>query len=149
VRYTDAAFRQHQSDALAASIEAVRRRVDNTGLVEPNIQRQGDSRIIVEVPGLDADEMTSLVDTLTQAGVLTLNMVDEQANPAEYVLGVPRNGRIALPNDSLGGQPQVIFLDPIIRGSDLAGASQARDESNRPSISFQLRPRGAEKFGRE
>src|SRR5690606_23110059 len=109
VRYTDAAFRQHQSDALAASIEAVRRRVDNTGLVEPNIQRQGDSRIIVEVPGLDADEMTSLVDTLTQAGVLTLNMVDEQANPAEYVLGVPRNGRIALPNDSLGGQPQVIF----------------------------------------
>ncbi len=148
VRYTDQAFQQMQADALSASIEAVRRRVDNSGLVEPNIQKQGDSRVIVEVPGLDADEMTTLIDTLTQAGVLTFNMVDTEANPADYAVGVSKNGRIALPDDSLGGQPQVIFEDYIIRGSDLAGASQAFDESNRPSISFQLHPRGAQEFGR-
>lgn len=148
VRFTQQAFEQMQADALSASIEAVRRRVDNSGLVEPNIQKQGDSRVIVEVPGLDANEMTALIDTLTQAGVLTFNMVDTEANLVDYPVGVSKNGRIALPDDSLGGQPQVIFEDAIIRGSDLAGASQAFDESNRPSISFQLHPGGAQKFGR-
>jgi preprotein translocase subunit SecD len=148
VKFTDAAFDKMQTDALNSSMEAVRRRVDNTGLVEPNIQKQGSNRIIVEVPGLDATEMTSLIDTLTQAGVLTFNMVDVNANAAEYVVGEPRNGRIALPDDSLGGQVQVILEDAIIRGSDLSGASQSRDESNRPSIAFQLHSKGAQDFGR-
>ncbi|HEY7799706.1 MAG TPA: protein translocase subunit SecD, partial [Hyphomonadaceae bacterium] len=148
VKFTDAAFDKMQADALSSSIEAVRRRVDNTGLVEPNIQKQGSNRIIVEVPGLDAAEMTTLIDTLTQAGVLTFNMVDLNANVAEYEVGVPRNGRIALPDDSLGGQIQVIEEDAIIRGADLSGASQSRDESNRPSIAFQLHSRGAQAFGK-
>ncbi|HEX5007807.1 MAG TPA: protein translocase subunit SecD [Hyphomonadaceae bacterium] len=148
VTFTDAAFDKMQTDALSSSMEAVRRRVDNTGLVEPNIQKQGANRIIVEVPGLDASEMTTLIDTLTQAGVLTFNLVDVNANVADYEVGVPRNGRIALPDDSLNGQVQVIIEDAIIRGSDLSGASQSRDESNRPSIAFQLHSRGAQAFGK-
>jgi protein-export membrane protein SecD len=147
-KYTNQAFEKLQTDALSASIEAVRRRSDNTGLVEPNIQKQGDNRIIVEVPGLNAAEMAVLIDTLTQAGVLTFNLVDQEANLADYVAGVERNGRIALPNDSLGGQLEVIYTDAIIRGSDLSGAQQGFDESNRPNIQFQLHPGGAGKFGR-
>ncbi|MDP3736102.1 MAG: protein translocase subunit SecD [Hyphomonadaceae bacterium] len=147
-KYTDQAFQKLQTDALSSSIEAVRRRADNTGLVEPNIQKQGDSRIIVEVPGLNAAEMVTLIDTLTQAGVLTFNLVDVEANAADYEVGVERNGRIALPDDSIGGAPQVIFLDAIIRGSDLSGAQQGFDDSNRPNIQFQLHPGGAAKFGR-
>ena len=150
VKFTDAAFDKMQADALNASMESVNRRVNNSGLVEPNIQKQGGSRIIVEVPGLDTDGMTGLIDTLTQAGVLTLNMVDEQetANAASYDVGVERNGRIALPDDGEGGAIKVLIAEPIIRGSDLSGASQARDDRNNPSISFQLHGPGAQKFGR-
>jgi protein-export membrane protein SecD len=148
VKFTVPAFDKMQTDALSSSMESVNRRVNNSGLVEPNIQKQGGSRIIVEVPGIDEARMLQLVDTLTQAGVLTFNMVDVNANVADYEVGVERNGRIALPDDSLGGQIQVIFTDAIIRGSDLSGASQSRDESNNPSIAFQLHSRGAAAFGR-
>jgi preprotein translocase subunit SecD len=148
VTFKDAAFAKMQADALASSMEAVRRRIDNSGLTEPNVQKLGDSRILVEVPGLKTSELNTLVDTLTQAGVLTFNLVDIAANPTNYVPGEPRNGRVALPDDSLDGQIQVIFEDAIIVGSDLSGASQTTDDRNRPAISFQLHPPGARKFGK-
>jgi preprotein translocase subunit SecD len=148
VTYTDAAFTKMKADTLVQSMEAVNRRVNASGLVEPNVQPQGDNRIIVEVPGLDANGMTSLINTLTETGILTFNLVDEAANPAEYEIGVERNGRIALPDDSLNGAPVVIFTDAIITGSDLSGASQTFDQSNQPSIGFQLHGPGAQRFGK-
>ncbi|HVY87505.1 MAG TPA: protein translocase subunit SecD [Hyphomonadaceae bacterium] len=148
VRFSPQAFQKLQNDALSSSMEAVRRRADNSGLVEPNIQKQGDSRIIVEVPGLDPKEMEKLVDTLTKAGVLTFNLVDVAASATDYEPGVPKNGRVALPDDSRNGQLDVIYTDPIINGSDLATASQSFDETGRPNISFRLHPGGATKFGK-
>ena len=148
VKMTDVALTKIQVDALSNSMEAVRRRVDASGMVEPNIQRQGDSRIVVEVPGIDEAQMNTLVDTLTQAGVLTFQMVDSAANPADYEVGVPRNGRIALPDDSMGGQIIVLFEDQVINGADLQTATSGFDDSNRPNINFRLRPGGATRFGK-
>ena len=146
VSLTPEAVQKLQAEALSNSMESVRRRVDNSGTVEPNIQMQGENRIIVEVPGLD--DPTQLIDVITKTGVLTFNLVDVQANAADYEVGVPRNGRIALPDASQDGRIQVIFEDPIINGSDLQTASQSFDQSNRPNISFQLRPAGAQRFGK-
>ncbi len=148
IRFTDSYFATLQSNAVEASREAVQRRADGSGLVEPYITRQGDNRVLVEVPGLKPAEVDTLVNTLTTAGVLTFNLVDTQANPADYQVGVPRNNRIALPNQSMGGAPQVVMLDAIISGSDLSNAFPANDEYGRPSISFQLHSSGAQKFGR-
>jgi protein-export membrane protein SecD len=145
VKLTPEALVKLQSDALQNSIEAVRRRVDNSGTVEPNIQKQGDNRIIVEVPGL-ADP-TALIDVITQAGVLYFKMVDEQANPADYTIGESRNGRTAYTNAE-SGQTQVVFDDPIITGQDLQSASQSFDQSGQPNISFTLRSAGAQRFGK-
>ncbi len=147
MRFTEQHFLKLQTDALASSMEAVRRRADNSGLVEPNIQKQGDSRILVEVPGLNPAEMDGLIETLTKTGVLTFNMVDQGANVSEYTAGVPRNNRVALPDDSLGGQLQVISLDSIITGADLSSAKQDFDQNGQASISFQLHPGGAKRFG--
>jgi preprotein translocase subunit SecD len=149
IRFSDTRFEQLQMDALASSIEAVRRRADNSGLVEPNIQKQGDTRVLVEVPGLNPAEMDTLIDTLTKTGVLTFNMVDPTAIPTDYELAVPRNNRVALPDDSMNGTPTVLFLDSIIVGSDLSGARQDFDETGGASIAFNLHPAGAKRFGDE
>jgi protein-export membrane protein SecD len=146
VSLTAASLERLREDALANSIEGVRRRVDQTGTVEPNIQRQGENRIVVEVPGLD--DPAPLIDVITRAGVLTFNLVDVEADPATYEPGESRGGRIALPSDETGGAPVVVFEDPIITGSDLQNASQGFDERGRPNIQFLLRPAGAQKFGR-
>jgi protein-export membrane protein SecD len=144
VTLTAEAIERLQRDAIAASIEAVRRRVDATGTVEPTIQQQGENRILVEVPGL-ADPKP-LIDVLTQAGVLTFQLVDTAADPGSYTVGVPRNGRILL--ESMEGAPQVLEEEFIVSGSDLQTASQIFDEYNRPAISFTLRPAGAQRFGK-
>ena len=149
IRFSQQRFEQLQMDALSSSIEAVRRRADNSGLVEPNIQKQGDTRVLVEVPGLNPAEMDTLIETLTKTGVLTFNMVDPAANMADYTLGVPRNNRVALPDDSMDGLATVIYLDSIIQGADLSGAQQDFDETGGASIAFQLHPAGAKRFGDE
>ena len=96
-------------------------------------------------PASTPAKWTTLVETLTQAGVLTFNMVDAQANAADYTIGVPRNNRVALPNDGQGGAPQVIMLDAIITGSDLSGAKQDFDQYSRPQHRLPAaRPRRAE-----
>jgi len=148
VKFTEARFEQLMNRAVEASRQAVQRRADNSGLVEPNITRQGENRVLIEIPGLTAERVNELVDLLTQAGVLTFNMVDTQANPADYPVGVARNNRMALPNESMDGAPQVILLDPIITGNDLQSAQQSYDQYNNPNISFQLHGPGAQKFGR-
>jgi protein-export membrane protein SecD len=149
IRFAEARFDKLQMDALSSSIEAVRRRADNSGLVEPNIQKQGDSRVLVEVPGLNPQEMDTLIATLTKTGVLTFNMVDPAANPADYTPGEPRNNRVALPDDSMGGQITVVYLDSIIQGADLSSATQDFDERGGPNIRFSLHPAGAKRFGDE
>jgi protein-export membrane protein SecD len=148
VKFTEQYFETLREQAVDASREAVQRRADNSGLVEPSITKQGENRVLVEVPGLSADEVNQLVETLTTAGVLTLNMVDEQADPTQYPVGVPRNNRVALPDDGKGGAPTVVMLDSIITGSDLANAMQSFDQYGGYSISFTLHGPGAQKFGR-
>jgi protein-export membrane protein SecD len=145
-KLTPEALARLQVDTLQNAIEAVRRRIDKTGTVEPSIQKQGDNRILVEVPGL-ADP-TELIDVITQAGVLTLNMVDETADPADFTLGESRGGRTAYPDDERDGASLVVFDDPIIVGADLQSASQGFDQNGSPNINFQLRTAGAQRFGK-
>jgi protein-export membrane protein SecD len=148
IKFTEKHFKQLQVNAINGSRDAVQRRIDKVGLTEPNVTKQGETRVLVEVPGLDAKGVTSLVDTLTTTGVLTFNMVDEKANIADYQVGVPRNNRVALPDDSEAGKLQVVLLDAIITGSDLSKALPAFDQNGGNSISFTLHGPGAQKFGK-
>lgn len=148
VRFTPAYSRKLLDDALNASIEAVRQRVHYSGYSGASVTKESAARVRVEVPGLDGAALDRLVDTLAQTGELTFNMVDAAANPADYHVGVPRNNRMALPNDSIDGELQVIMLDSIIRGADLASAWQQFDQFGQPAIAFKLHPPGAQKLGR-
>ena len=50
------ALAQRGSEAVTQSIEIVRRRIDETGVVDPQITRQGSSRIVIELPGIEDPE---------------------------------------------------------------------------------------------
>jgi protein-export membrane protein SecD len=131
-----------------ALLDMVKRRIDNTGLVEVTIQKQGDNRIRVDVPGVDAANLDKLIDLLTRQGMLTFNLVDINANPADYEAGKERNGRLALPDDSSSGKPLVVFVDPVITGTDLSDAKSAVGSSSQPVIQFSLHPPAAQRFAK-
>ena len=147
VRVSDLALAELNADALGPSLEAARRRLGAADL-EATVGEMAPSRLCVEAPGFGAEQLDNLAELLTRPGVLTFNMVDDEADPSAYEPGVEKNGRIALPDDSLDGAPQVIFVDAVVRGSDLSGADAVRDISGQPAISFQLHPSGQSKFGK-
>ena len=72
---TDAGVKYRTSSALAQSIEVVERRVNELGTTEPIVQRQGDDRVLVQVPGLQDPQR--LKEIIGQTAKLTFQMVDE------------------------------------------------------------------------
>jgi preprotein translocase subunit SecD len=120
--------------AMVEAFGVVRRRIDGAGVENAIISRQGGNRIRVEAPDLAQDEIDHLIRLLL-SGDVTFNV------------GTPRNNRIALRNEDGREPPTVVFVDPILVGSDFASASTSFDEFNRPSVSFQLTSFGAKKFG--
>ena len=66
VTVTDAGIKYRTSTALTQSIEVVGRRVNELGTTEPIVQRQGDDRILVQVPGLqDPQRLKEILGQLT------------------------------------------------------------------------------------
>jgi preprotein translocase subunit SecD len=75
VSLTEEAFAQRLSSALGSTIETIRRRIDALGTTEPNIQRQGIDRVLVQVPGLQNPER--LKELIGQTAKLTFQLVDQ------------------------------------------------------------------------
>lgn len=145
VKLGEKTFQKMQADVLPEVLDVAKRRLDGIGLQSAIVQPKGANQIEVQVPA-DADPK-SITDLLTRSGVLTFNLVDADANIADYEIGVEVNGRFALPDDGAGGA-LVIYTDAVLRGADLSGARPGLDDGARPNIQFQLHPGGAAKLGR-
>ncbi len=65
--------------AVEQSIEIVRRRIDETGVLDPNITRQGADRIVVQLPGIE--DPNRIKELLGKTARMTFRMVDETASP--------------------------------------------------------------------
>src|SRR5579863_1069640 len=76
---TDAFKTQTQQQILEQSIEVVRRRIDELGTREPTIERQGEDRILVQVPGLQNPDQLKTI--LGKTAKMTFQLVDEAADP--------------------------------------------------------------------
>ena len=77
---TEAGIRAKASAAVEQSIEIVRRRIDETGVVEALIARQGANRILVQLPGIDDPDR--IKQLLGRTARMTFHLVDEAANLA-------------------------------------------------------------------
>ena len=143
---------QRNRSAVEQSIEVVRRRIDETGTKEPLIQRQGNDRIIVQLPGVeDPGEVKRLIGTTAK---MTFRMVDEEAGPVQISAnGIPRgnvpSGSEILKLEEKEGKPSYIIVKKQIgiSGDNLidAQATFAHD-SGTPAVSLKFNAVGARKF---
>ncbi|HSS13660.1 MAG TPA: protein translocase subunit SecD, partial [Rhizomicrobium sp.] len=150
-------FSLHVSDAfktlsheqiMQQSIEVVRRRIDAMGTKEPTIERSGDDRILVQVPGLQ--DPTQLKTMLGKTAKLSFQLVDEQANPMASVAPI---GDEILPlvddrNKNVPPQKIVVQRRVAVSGDRLTDASQGYDpQTNAPVVNFRFDSVGARQFG--
>ncbi len=138
--------------ALQQSIEIVRRRVDQTGTSEPSIQRQGDNRILVQLPGLDDPERIKRL--LGETAKLTFHLVDTRSSVAEaQARGRVPPGTLLLEaseeDAEVGAQTHYLIKRRVlVSGEDLVDARQSFDQrTSQPVVTFRLNARGAKKFG--
>ncbi len=139
LRYTEAGLRQLKSRTVEQSIEIVRRRIDETGTREPTIIRQGEDRIVVQVPGVQDPQ--HLKELLRSEAKLTFQMVEGPGGAGS----VPPT-LVDLPEvDS--GQLLRVQKRPLVAGENLTDAQQSFDQGGLPVVSFKFDSLGARKFG--
>ncbi len=148
VRYTEAAMREKRDQALVQSIEIVRRRVDEFGTTEPTIQRQGDDRILVQLPGVDDPERVKRL--IGRTAKMSFHLVDDRFQPGGPLPATPPPGSQFAPLENSrtnGGQPltYVIKRRVMVSGDTLVD-SQPTYEQGRPVVSFRFDSVGARKF---
>src|SRR3954463_5030882 len=85
--YSDQELFRKKKEVIDQSIEILRRRVDETGTIEPTIVRQGDDRILLQVPGIK--DTTDLKRKINQTAKLTFHLVNEDV--AQTGQNIPAN----------------------------------------------------------
>jgi preprotein translocase subunit SecD len=132
------------NEIIEQSIEVVRRRIDSSGTKEPNIQRQGSDRIVVQLPGVnDPAEVRRLLGTMAK---LSFQWVDESLQPVAEAKGsnvyLPTApvGVVYLPEERSDGTVTYLPIksEIIIQGDTLVDARASFDQNGRPVVSIKF-----------
>ncbi|PIR34408.1 MAG: protein translocase subunit SecD, partial [Alphaproteobacteria bacterium CG11_big_fil_rev_8_21_14_0_20_44_7] len=141
IKFTDTYIYQRKDELVKQSIEIIRRRVDETGTKEPIIQKQGDQRIVLQVPGEEnPDEIKEKINTTAK---LTFHMVVGDSSVAKNA--VPAPGNVILPDQE--GQFWEVEKRAMLGGENLDNASQGYDSYGNVAVMFKFDTVGGKIFG--
>jgi preprotein translocase subunit SecD len=135
------ALHDRAASAVQQSIEIVRRRIDETGVVDPEITRQGDNRIVVQLPGIG--DPNRIKELLGRTAHMTFQLVDESVNPA----GPPPPGVDLLPMENNPAQKVAVRRRVDVDGADLTDARAANNpQTGEWVVDFTFNSLGAQRF---
>ena len=144
--YTDVQKEEMTKDALARSIEIVRRRIDALGTKEPSIQSQGGKYIMVQLPGVDNPE--HIKQLIGQTAKMTFHLVNENVSPDQIASGRAPNGTDLLPYMDMPGQVIPVYSRVEVSGESLKDSQADYDQNNMPVVTTVFDATGARKFAR-
>jgi preprotein translocase subunit SecD len=148
---TKAEVTRTKHSAIKQAVDTIRNRLNEFGLAEPTVAKQGEDKILVEVPGIktQADEQR-IRELIARAAHLQLMAVDEdraarvntmQPNEAKSF------GDVILPDVNTPERKYLLRAIPVLDGSMLTDAKVGFDKNNQPVINFTLNGQGAKIFG--
>jgi preprotein translocase subunit SecD len=144
--WTDPAIIERVTQAVDQSIQIVQRRIDELGTVEPVIQRQGQDRILVQVPGLQDPQR--LKDLLGKTAKLDFRMVDQSMSVEQALASrPPPESEILYGTQREGRSPYLIEKRVVVSGGDLVDAQPAFDQrTNEPVVTMRFNASGARRW---
>jgi preprotein translocase subunit SecD len=149
MRFGTVATETRRRQAVEHSIEIIRRRIDDTGTKEPTIQREGQSRILVQLPGVDNPEHVKAL--LGRTAKLTFQLVDQSVTVEDARRGRMPPGDEILPAEegrgNRGGPAAYLLKKRVMVGGDTLTDAQATFQNNEPVVSFKFDAAGAKRFG--
>lgn len=142
VQMTEEKIIERQRAAMEQSIEIVRRRIDETGTQEPSIQRQGDDRILVQLPGVDDPERVKKL--LGQTAKLSFRLVNESASRSPTMRVPPGTERMPSTEE---GRPSWVVQKRVMVSGDMLVDAQPSFQQGEPVVSFRFDSMGGKRFG--
>ncbi|MCG7535639.1 protein translocase subunit SecD [Pseudoalteromonas sp. OOF1S-7] len=120
----------------------IRNRINQLGVAEPNVQRQGAERIIVQLPGVQ--DTARAKEILGATATLEFREVDQNADARAAAQGrVPPGSEVIMHQ---AGYPVVVKKRVVLEGSHITGAQSGLDEYQRPKVSINLDSKGGAKM---
>ncbi len=143
---TEPALIERTRQVVDQSIEIIEKRVNQLGLVEPSIQRQGVDRILVQVPGLgDPQELIKLIGTTAK---LSFRLVDQSMSAEQAQQTRPPPESEIVKGSKADGVPfYLLEKREIVTGEELVDAQPGFDQrTSEPIVTFRFNASGARKF---
>ena len=137
------AARATREFALQQNVTTLRNRVNELGVAEPVIQRQGDRRIVVQLPGVQ--DTARAKDILGATATLELRMVDEEHSVSDAIDGrVPAGSRLY---HERSGRPVLLYRQLMLTGDSIIDAASGIDQqTGSPAVFITLDGKGARIF---
>lgn len=139
----DAEIAQVTAGAIEQNITTLRNRVNELGVAEPIIQRQGENRVVVQLPGVqdtaEAKRMIGATATLEYRAVVDGNAADALATGR-----IPPEAKVYQRRD--GGGPILLNKRVIVTGDQMVAAQSMADQNGQPAVSVTLNSAGGQRM---
>ncbi len=136
------ALKSTMEEAVQQNISTLSKRVNELGVAEPVIQRQGADRIVVQLPGVQ--DVSRAKDIIGRTATLEVRMVDESVRRGtEDSAAVPLGSELFKVGK---GAPVVLYKDPVITGDYISNAGASFDQNQQPAVSIDLNGDGGRKM---
>jgi preprotein translocase subunit SecD len=137
-----AALKKTLEEAVQQNISTLSKRVNELGVAEPVIQRQGADRIVVQLPGVQ--DVSRAKDIIGRTATLEVRMVDESVRRGtEESAAVPLGSELFKVGK---GAPVVLYKDPVITGDYISNAGASFDQNQQPAVGIDLNGDGGRKM---
>ncbi|WP_413528057.1 protein translocase subunit SecD [Rahnella inusitata] len=131
---TDARMSEAREYAVQQNITILRNRVNQLGVAEPLVQRQGADRIVVELPGIQ--DTARAKEILGATATLEFRLVNTNVDATAATSGrVPGDSEV---KNTREGRPVVLYKRVILTGDHITDSTSSMDEYNQPQVNISL-----------
>ena len=139
---TEVSLRETRLTALQQNIITLRNRINELGVAEPTVQQQGDSRIVVQLPGVQDTAQAKKI--LGATATLEFRLVDFEHDVQDALNGrVPAGSKMY---HRRSGQPILLNKRVMLTGEHIINAASTLDQNGSPAVSITLDGKGARAF---
>jgi len=129
-------------DAVDTALEVIRNRIDQFGVREPTIARQGLTRIVVDLPGIEDPQRA--IELIGKTALLEFKLLDEKGDLNKALEGdIPAGDEILYDSE---GKAYLVKKEALLTGSAIKDARVEINQWGQPYVALDFTKEGAEKF---
>ncbi|WP_371196125.1 protein translocase subunit SecD [Glaciecola sp. SC05] len=142
--FTEGRLAEIRDYAVKQNITIIRNRVNQLGVAEPLVQKQGQDRIVVQLPGIQ--DTAKAKEILNATATLNFRLVDGDGDVRDAMNGrVPAGSELLFRRD---GQPVLLSKQIMLEGSHIIDATNSMDENGFPQVNIDLDSKGGSKISK-